>query len=56
MIKSRKTRWAGHVAHIGEMTNVFETVVRKPEGKRQPGRPRRRWEGNIKMYLKETGW
>jgi hypothetical protein len=46
-------RWAGHVARIGEKRNVYRLLVRKPEGKRPLGRPRRRWIDNIKMELLE---
>jgi hypothetical protein len=48
-------RWAGHVARIGEKRNVYMLLVGKPEGKRQLGRPRRRWIDNIKMDLLERG-
>jgi hypothetical protein len=48
-------RWAGHVARIGEKRNVYKLLVGKPEGKRQLGRPRRRWIDNIKMDLLEIG-
>jgi hypothetical protein len=53
MIKSRRIRGAGHVAPIGEKRNAYWILVGKPEGKRPPGRPRRRWVGNIKMDLGE---
>jgi hypothetical protein len=56
MIKSRRLRWAGHAARKGEKRNAYTTSVRKPEGKRQLGRPMRRWKDNIKMDLRETGW
>jgi hypothetical protein len=49
-------RTAGHVAHMGEKTNVCRISVRKPKGKRPLGRPRRRREDNIKIDLRETGW
>jgi hypothetical protein len=55
-IKSRRIRWAGHVARMGEERKVYKVLVGKPEGKRTLGRPRRRWENGIKMYLRETGW
>ena len=55
MIKSRRMRWAGRVAHMGERTGVYRVLVGKPEGNRPLGRPRRRWEGNIKMDLQEVG-
>jgi hypothetical protein len=54
-IKSRRMRWAGHVACMGEERNVFRVLVRKPEGKRQLGRLRCRWEDGIKMDLREIG-
>jgi len=47
---------AEHVAHMGERRGVYRVLVGKPEGKRPPGRPRHRWEDNIKMDLKEVGW
>jgi len=55
VVKSRKMRWAGHVAHMGQGRGVHRVLVGKPAGKRQLGRPRRRWEDNIKMYLQEVG-
>jgi hypothetical protein len=55
-IKSRRMRWAGHVAHVGEGRNVYRVLVGKPEGKRPLERPRRRWEDGIKMYFREIGW
>jgi hypothetical protein len=48
-------RWAGHVARKGEGRGVYEVLVGRPEGKRPLGRPRRRWEDNIKMDLREIG-
>jgi hypothetical protein len=56
MIKSRRMRWAGHVARIREKRNAYRTLVGKPEGKRPLGIPRRRWVDNIKVDLKEIGW
>jgi hypothetical protein len=56
MIKSRRMRWAGHVARMGETRNGYRILVGKPEGKRPLGRPRRRSVGNIKTDLKEIGW
>jgi hypothetical protein len=56
IIKSRRMRWTGHVARMGEKRNVYRILVGKPEGKRQLGRPRRRWVDNIKMDLREIGW
>jgi hypothetical protein len=53
MIKSRRMRWAGHVARMEEGRDVYRVLVRRPKGKRPLGRPRRRWEGNIKMDLRE---
>jgi len=55
VINSRRVRWAGHVARIGEGRGVYRVLVGKSEGKRSLGRPRRRWENNIKMYLQEVG-
>jgi hypothetical protein len=54
--KSRKIRWAGHVERIGEMRNTYTTSVGNPEGKTRLGRPRRRWEDNIRMDLIKLGW
>jgi len=48
-------RWAGHMAHMGERRHVYRVLVGKPEVKRPLGRPRRRWEDNIKMDLQEVG-
>jgi hypothetical protein len=56
IIKSRRMRWAGHVARMGEKRNVYRLLVGKPEGKRPLGRPRRRWVDNIRMDLGEVGW
>ena len=55
MIKSRRMRWAGHVACMGEGRVACSVLVGKPEGKRPLGRPRLRWEDNIKMDLQEVG-
>jgi hypothetical protein len=55
VIKSRRMRWAGHVACMGEGRGVYRVLVGRPEGKRPLERPRRRWEDNIKMDLRETG-
>ena len=55
MIKSRRIRWAGHVARMGERSGVYRVIVGKSEGKRPLGRPRRRWEDNIRMDLQEVG-
>ena len=51
VIKSRRMKWAGHVASMGEGRCVYRVLVGKPEGKRPLGRPRRRWEDYIKMDL-----
>jgi hypothetical protein len=56
IIKSRRMRWAGHVARMGEKRNAYRLLVGKPGGKRPLGRPRRRWVNNIKMDLGEVGW
>jgi hypothetical protein len=55
VIKSRRPRWAGHVAHVGEGRGVYRVLVGRPEGKRPLGRPRCRWKDNIKLYLREIG-
>jgi len=55
VIKSRRMRWAGHVARMGERRGVYRVLVGKLEGKRQLGRPKRRWEDNIEMDLQEVG-
>jgi hypothetical protein len=55
IIKSRRMRWAGHAARMGEKRNVYMLLVGKPEGKRPLGRPRRGWMDNIKMDLLEIG-
>jgi hypothetical protein len=55
VIKSRKMRWAGHVARMGEGRGVYRVLVGRPEDKRPLGRRRRKWEDNIKMDLRETG-
>jgi hypothetical protein len=54
-IKSRRMKWAGHVARIGRGRSVYRIVVGRPESKRPLGRPRRRWEDNIKLGLREIG-
>jgi hypothetical protein len=56
IIKSRRMRWAGHVAPMGEKRSAHRICVGKPEGTRPLGRPRRRWEDNIKMDLRAIGW
>jgi len=55
VIKSRRMRWAGHVAHIGEERGVYRVLVAKPEGRRPLGKPRRRLVDNIRMDLQEVG-
>ena len=55
VVKSRRMRWAEHVARMGEGRGVYRVLVGRPEGKRALGRPRRRWEDNIKMDLQEMG-
>jgi len=54
VVKSRRMRWAGHVARMGQGRGLYRVLVGKPEGKRPLGRPRRRWEDNIKMDLQEV--
>jgi hypothetical protein len=56
MIKSRRMRWAGHVARMGAKWNAYRILVRKPGGRRPLGRPKHRRVGNIKMDLREIGW
>jgi len=55
VIKSKRMRWAGHVARMGERRGVYRVLVGKLEGRRPLGRPRRRWEDNIRMDLREVG-
>ena len=55
VIKSRRMRWAGHVARMGEKSGVYRVLLGKPEGRRPLGRPRRRWAENIRMELQEVG-
>jgi hypothetical protein len=54
--KSRRMRWAGHVTRMGKGRGAYRVLVGRPEGRRPLGRPRRRWEDDIKMYLGEVGW
>jgi len=56
VIKSKRMRWVGHVARMGERRGVYRCLVGKPEGKRPLGRPRHRWEDSIKVDLQEVGW
>jgi hypothetical protein len=55
VIKSRRMRWAGHMARMGEGRDVYRVLVGRPGSKRPLGRPRRRWEDNIKQDLREIG-
>ena len=54
-LKSRRLRWAGHVARMEQLRNAYRVLPGKPQSKRPLGRPRRRWEDNIKMGLREVG-
>jgi hypothetical protein len=54
VIKSRRLRWAGHVARMGKRRGAYRALVGIPEGRRPLGRPRHRWEDNIKMDLREV--
>jgi hypothetical protein len=56
LIKARRMRWAGQVARMGEVMGAYNILVGRPEGRRPLGRPRRRWEDNIKMNLREIGF
>jgi hypothetical protein len=56
IIKSRRLRWVGHVARIGAKRNAYRILVGNPEGKKPLGRPRLRWEDNIRMDLRDIGW
>ena len=56
VIKSRRMRWAGHAAHMGQRRDIYRVLVGKPERKRPLGRPRCRWEDNIKIDLQDVGW
>jgi hypothetical protein len=55
-IETRRMRWAGHVARMGEERNVYGVLMENPEGKTPLGKPRRRWEDGIRMDLWEIGW
>ena len=55
VIKSRRMRWAGHVAHMGEERGAYRVLVGKTEGKRSLGRSRHRWVDNIRLDLQEVG-
>jgi hypothetical protein len=56
VIKSRRMGWAGHLARMGEGRGTYRILVGRPEGRRPLGRPRRRWEDNIKMDFQEVEW
>jgi hypothetical protein len=56
MIKSRRIRWAGHVARMGAKRNAYRILVAEPAGKRSIERPKRIWEDNIKIDLRKTGY
>jgi hypothetical protein len=56
MIESKKIRWPGHVAQMGDKRNAYRILVGKPEGKRPLGRPRCRWVDSIIIDLREIGW
>jgi hypothetical protein len=56
VIKVRRMRWAGHVARMVEVRGAYNILIGRPEGRRPLGRPRRRWEDNIKMDLREIGF
>jgi hypothetical protein len=51
-----RMRWTAHVAPLEEKGNAYRVLAGKPEGRRPVGRPRRRWENNIEIYLREIGW
>jgi hypothetical protein len=56
IMKSRRMRWAGHVARLREKRNAYRLMVRNPEGRKPLGRPRHRWVDNIRRDLVEVGW
>jgi hypothetical protein len=56
VIKARRMRWAGHVIRMGAVRGAYNILVGRPEGRRPLGRPRRRWEDNIRMDLREIGF
>jgi hypothetical protein len=56
IIKTRRMRWAGHVARMGQKRNAYRLLVGKPEGRMPLGRPRRRWLDNIRLDLLEVIW
>jgi len=55
VIRSRRMRWAGHVAHMGDKRGAYSVLVGRPEGKRSRSRPSLRWKNNRKIYLQEEG-
>jgi hypothetical protein len=55
VIKSRRMVWVGHVAHVGKGRGIYKVLFGRPEGKRPLGRPRHRWEDNIKIDIREIG-
>jgi hypothetical protein len=55
VMKSRRMKWTGHVARMRKRIGIYRVLVEKPEGNRPQGRPRRRWEDNIRMDLQEVG-
>jgi hypothetical protein len=55
-IQSRMMRWAGHVKRMGEIKNAYKNLAGKPKETRPLGRPRRRWENNIRMDVRDVGW
>jgi hypothetical protein len=56
VIRARRMRWAGHVARMRELRGAYDISIGRPEGRRQLGRPRSRWEDNMKMDLREIGF
>jgi hypothetical protein len=56
VIKTRRMRWVGHVACMGQRRNAYRALLGKPEGEKLLRRPSHRWEDNVKMDFKETGW
>jgi hypothetical protein len=56
VIKARRMKWAGHMARMGEVRGAYNILVGRPEGRRPLGRPKRRWEDNIEMDLREIGF
>jgi hypothetical protein len=56
IIKARRMKWEGHIARMWKKRSTYNMLVRKPEGRRPLGRPRRRWLNNIKIDLVDVGW